>query len=206
VFNRLFLPLTTFFAYRCPAPQLSVPAPKAWECGVARLRPAALALEGRIPMLRLSKAVLSLVTITFLIGCAGTYQPPSSIERDFTRTINGSKEAIINAAKQVLILEGYQIVSSDKHAGVISTGKRQMNLTENECDCGTTMGLPYIKDKRTITNVSIGIVVAENRITIKSTIEGEYLKGDVTQGIDLHCVSTGKIEEALFNKVVKAIR
>ena len=68
------------------------------------------------------------------------------------------------------------IVSSDKNAGVISTGKRQMNLSENECDCGTTMGIPYIKDKRTIKNVSIGIVMSENRITIKPTIEGEYLK------------------------------
>ena len=157
-------------------------------------------------MLRLFKAVLSLTIVTFLIGCAATYQLPSSTQRDFTRTINGSKEAIFNAAKQVLVLEGYQIVSSDKHAGVISTGKRQMNLTENECDCGTTMGLPYIKDKRTITNVSIGIVVSENRITIKPTIEGEYLKGNATQGIDLHCVSTGKIEETLFNKVAQAIK
>ena len=157
-------------------------------------------------MLRLFKTKLSLTIIIFLIGCAATYQLPSRIQRDFTRPINGSKEAIFNAAKQVLILESYMIVSSDKNAGVISTGKRQMNLSENECDCGTTIGIPYIKDKRTITNVSIGIVVSENRITIKPTIEGEYLKGNVNAGIDLHCVSTGKIEKILFNKVAQAIK
>jgi hypothetical protein len=162
--------------------------------------------ERRMPVLRLIKGLLLLTIITFLIGCAATYKPPSSTQQEFTRTIDGSKKAIFNATKQVLILDGFQIVSSDKEAGVISTGKRQMNLTEHDCDCGTTMGLPYIKDNRTITNVSIGILASENRITIRPTIEGEYLKGNVSQSIDLHCISTGKIEKRLFNKVVQAVK
>lgn len=155
-------------------------------------------------MLRLFKTQLSLTIITFLIGCAMIYQPQSSTRWDFTRSLDSSEEAIFNAAKEALILEGYMIANSDKHKGVISTEKRQMKLSEIESDCRTTKGLPYLKDKNSIINVSISIVVSENRITIKPTFEGEYLKGDATADIDWHCVSTGKIEETLFNKVAQA--
>ncbi len=156
-------------------------------------------------MIKIIHSLLLLTVVAIIVSCAATYKTPQSIQQDFTRDIKASKDEIFKAAKQALILEGYQIVNSDKDAGVISTGKKQTNLTEADTDCGTTMGLPYIKDKRTITTVSVGLVITDNKITIRPAIEGEYLKGNVSAGIDLHCVSKGTIEESLYKKIVQSL-
>lgn len=141
------------------------------------------------------------ITISLLFGCATTYKAPIIAQKDFTRSLDASVDKIFKSAKQILVQEGYQIQSSDKEAGVISTAKKQTKLTETDVDCGTTMGLPYIKDNRTSTTVAIGIIMSDNKITIKPAVEGSYLKGNVAQGIDLKCVSLGSIEENLFNKI-----
>ena len=152
-----------------------------------------------------TKCVVSCIITLFFVGCAATYQPPTVHYSGFARNINATKEHLFNTAKQALILNGYQIASSDKEAGVISTAQKQLDLTEADCDCGTTMGIPYIKDKRTTTNVAVGIIISSTRIAIKSTIEGEYLKGNTTQGIDLHCVSKGVIEQNIYNSVSQLV-
>jgi len=139
--------------------------------------------------------------LVMIIGCAATYQPPTIIAKTIVESIQGSKEDIFNTTKQVLIMEGYQIQNSDYKSGTISSSPKRMKLDETQCDCGTTMGLPYIKDNRTFTTVSFGIIVNENKISIKATIEGEYLKGDAVQGVNMVCVSTGKIENDLLQKV-----
>ncbi len=156
-------------------------------------------------MIKIIKNLLLLTVVAIIASCAAIYKAPQSVQQDFTRDIKASKDEIFNAAKQALILEGYQVVNADKEAGIISTGKKQTNLTEADTDCGTTMGIPYIKDKRTITTVSIGIVVTTNKITIRPAIEGEYLKGHVNAGIDLHCISKGTIEESLYKKIVRSL-
>lgn len=149
-------------------------------------------------MLKILKNLLLLLLLT---GCAATYKLPEIKQQDFTRTVNAPKIAILDAAKRTLVLDGYQIISSDDQAGIISTARRQLSLTENDCDCGTTMGLPYIKDKRTVTNVSVGMVISDEKVIIQSTIEGEYLKGNAGFGAVLNCISKGVIEEKLFNSI-----
>lgn len=150
-------------------------------------------------------ALISIVSLS-LISCAATYEAPTLQPQDFTRSINGSQATIFSATKKALIFDGYQIATSDQEAGVISTDKKLLKLTEQDCDCGTTMGLPYIKDNRTSTHVTIGLVITDNQITIKPTIEGDYLKGHTSQSIEMVCISTGRIEQALFDKITANVK
>ena len=138
---------------------------------------------------------------TSLISCAATYKPPTIVLENVVKVIQGSKSDLFKATKQILIMEGYQILNSDEESGTISTAPKLMRLDESYCDCGTTMGLPYIKDKRTITKVSVGLLISDNKINAKTTIEGEYLKADVVQSIAMVCISTGKIESELMKKI-----
>lgn len=153
----------------------------------------------------LSRQHVSLFVVLFAAttaaGCAATYSPPKTAAPNFTKALKGSQSAIINAAKKVLVLDGYRIASADAAAGVISTDRRQTKLTGADADCGTTMGIPYIKDNRTITHLTVGLVIADNRITIKTTIDGEYLKSHVTQSIAMNCISKGGIEARLFDSI-----
>ena len=90
-----------------------------------------------------------------LVGCAATYRPPSTTPTNFIRPLQGERAATFEAAKRALVLDGYTIQSTDAAAGIISTAPRTHRLTADDCDCGTTLGLPYIKDKRTQTTVAI---------------------------------------------------
>lgn len=148
------------------------------------------------------KKLIFVPLLLLLFSCAATYKPPVTEPTVFEKSLNASKENIFNVSKKVLTLEGYQIQNSDKDAGIITTSfVQKMNLDETHCDCGTTMGLPYIKDKRTITNVSISIIASNNKLTIKANINGEYLKNDTVHGKTFDCVSKGKIEAELFDKI-----
>jgi hypothetical protein len=71
-------------------------------------------------------------------------------------------------------------------------------------DCGTTMGIDYLKDNRTSTRVSYGLIVDDNRITIKANIEGEYKPGSVSQDMTLTCISRGLLERDLLEKIKEA--
>jgi len=145
--------------------------------------------------------VLSAMVIFLMAGCAATYKPPVTSSHNIVEGIQGLKSDLFKASKQVLVTEGYQILSSDEKSGTISTTPKRLNLDETSCDCGTTMGLPYIKDKRTVTTVSLGLLITANKIIIKATIDGEYLKGDIVHGVSMVCVSTGKIERDLIRKI-----
>ena|SRR3989442_7760116 len=101
-----------------------------------------------------------------LVGCAATYRAPSTPPTRFFRPFQGERVATSEAAKP-------------------------QRLTADDCDCGTTLGLPYIKDKRTQ--------------TIAPSIHGSYLPGDANQSISFDCVSKGTLERALFEKVVRQV-
>ena len=65
------------------------------------------------------------------------------------------------------------------------------------------MGIDYLKDKRTKTEVAINIVVDNKTLIIRSNIQGEYKPGAVDQDITLTCVSKGVIEKQLANKIIR---
>lgn len=67
------------------------------------------------------------------------------------------------------------------------------------------MGIDYLKDNRTTTRISIGIIADDGYVTVIPTIQGEYKPGDVLQNITLTCVSRGPIEQEMLSKIAQSI-
>lgn len=134
------------------------------------------------------------VVIFLVVGCAATYRPPVAIEGDYSEGFSGSRAELFNSAKRELALMGYSIQMADLDSGVISTSPKSVNLGPSDADCGTTMGIDYLKDKRTNTTVALNIIIDSATVKVRSSIFGEYRPGDVTQNITLTCVSTGSVE------------
>ena len=73
-------------------------------------------------------------------------------------------------------------------------------------DCGTTLGLDYLKDNRTSSKVSYGVLVSENKVTLKATMSATYLPGNASQSITLTCVSRGVLEDQVLKKIAEAAK
>jgi hypothetical protein len=101
---------------------------------------------------------------------------------------------LLARSKRALVLGGYQITNADDAAGVISTAPRSLRVTPAIADCGTTMSLDYLLDNRTDTRVAFGILAADGKLTIRTTIEGQYKPGSAEQNITLTCVSRGSLD------------
>jgi len=154
----------------------------------------------------MGKMIISFVLI-FLFGCAAAYEKPATQTQVHSISVAKSKEEIFSVASKVLAMEGYTITASDINTGIISTAKSRKALTEADCDCGTTMGIAYIKDKRTTTEAAINIVVDGNGVfNIIASISGEYLPNNPTYGKTFECVSTGTIEQNIINKIQNHLR
>lgn len=149
-------------------------------------------------MKRLSLALIVMV----VLGCAATYQVPTTTAKFSSTHYTGSKAKIIQTSQKVLLMEGYQITYADMNTGVVSTAPRDYKVSPNQADCGTTMGIDYLKDKRTHTQVSINVIVDEGTLTVRSNIQGEYKPGEsANQDINLTCVSRGSIENEILGKI-----
>lgn len=150
---------------------------------------------------------ISFIAIAILIvSCAATYKQPTLVAPQISASVSASKEKIMAAAKKVLVLEGFQITSIDDDAGIISTAPKNLHVTPAQADCGTTMGLDYLKDKRTTTRVAFGVIAEDGRVTVKASIEGEYKPGAVDQNITLTCISRGNIERDMLSKIVSGLK
>ncbi|CAM4080234.1 hypothetical protein [Pseudoalteromonas byunsanensis] len=147
------------------------------------------------------KKYLLLSVVILATGCATTYQAPQTPEKVISAQHSKSTSELLRSAKQVLLLEGYQIQTYDDQAGIISTTLKNKKLTIAQADCGTTMGIDYLKDNRTKTEVALNIIVNDSAITVKSNIHGEYKPGSATNDITLTCVSKGTIESEVLKKI-----
>lgn len=146
---------------------------------------------------------LILIFITaFLTGCATTYQAPTAQNQNYATEHNSTQIDVLEKAKRALLLDGFQIQSSDDSAGFVSTSPKNWKLTPKQASCGTTMGIDYLKDNRTKTTVAFNIVVDSKKLVIRSNIQGEYKPGAVSQDITLTCISNGVIEEKLGQKIL----
>ncbi len=150
------------------------------------------------------------ILITYLLllstGCAFNYVQPTTIAPNTSQRIVGSPNALLNAAKQILVLEGFQITNSDESAGLISTAPKDMRLTPELADCGTTLGLDYLMDNRTSSKVGYGVLVSENKVTLKVSMSATYLPGNDSQSITLTCVSRGILENQLLDQIAAAVK
>lgn len=150
----------------------------------------------------MKKLIPLCIAASFLFAsCAVTYDKPTAIEPVTSVTMKAETAAILRAAKQTLALDGYQITTLDDSAGIIITAPRPVKITPEQADCGTTMGIDYLLDKRTATRAAINIVVVDRQMTVKAIIAAEYKPGDVVQDITLQCVSRGVIEKDIANRI-----
>ena len=153
----------------------------------------------------MKQVVVALLCI-LAAGCATTYKQPTMVAPDTSQSISGSQPVLLRAAKQVLVSEGFQITNSDETAGVVSTAPRDMRLTPELADCGTTLGLDYLKDNRTSSKVGYGVLVSENKVTLKANMSATYLPANDSQSITLTCVSRGVLEGQLLAKMAAAAK
>lgn len=143
------------------------------------------------------RTTTSLLSISLIVGCAATYKAPETSAKPVSASIEAPKAVLAQATKAVLVMEGYQITAADDVAGVISTAKFAQKLSSAEVDCGTTLGIDYLKDNRTTTTVAVGAVVADGLVTLRTSVEGYY----APQATHLGCASRGVIEQRLLEKI-----
>ncbi|YCO59226.1 hypothetical protein ACL9Z5_002507 [Acinetobacter calcoaceticus] len=141
-----------------------------------------------------------------LFGCATTYKAPVTLNQSASEKVDASKDQIFKAAQRALAINGEQIMSANTDAGVISTASRDFRLTPELADCGTTMGIDYLKDNRTSTKIAYNILISDNSLDVRTTLQGDYKVGDVTQNITLTCVSRGILEQQMIQKIKAEIK
>lgn len=146
-----------------------------------------------------------LVVSILLSSCAATYKQPTAAVPQTSFSVAGSKAEILRVTKRVLVTEGFQITNADDSAGVVSTAPRNLRVTSEQADCGTTMGIDYLKDNRTATRVGFGVIAEDGKVIVRTTIEGEYKPGAVDQNITLTCVSRGLLERDMLAKITAGI-
>ena len=148
------------------------------------------------------KKVLGVSLLAFgLTACATTYKAPMTLNQSASEQVSGTKEQIFKAAQRALAINGEQIMSANSDSGVISTAARDLRLTPLLADCGTTMGIDYLKDNRTSTKVAYNILIDNGSLDVRTTLQGDYKVGDVTQNITLTCVSRGVLEQQMIQKI-----
>ena len=152
------------------------------------------------------KKLMIIAVMLVMAGCATTYKPPTTVAAETSQEIVASQADILRVAKQVLVEEGFQITNADDSAGVISTALRDFHINPEQADCGTTMGIDYLKDNRTSSKLGYGILASDGKLIVKANIESAYKPGAVTQDITLTCASRGTLEPALLAKITAAIR
>lgn len=148
----------------------------------------------------MGKSILLLSLL--LTGCAMNYKPPTALSPMATQRFNHSKSEMFAAARRALVVDGYQIISADLTSGTISTASRDQRVKPDIADCGTTMGIDYLLDNRTTTQVGMGVIVYDSEINVRASIRGEYKPGSVSQDITLTCVSKGRLERDMLQKII----
>ena len=145
------------------------------------------------------KQLFIILFVATLSSCAMTYKKPTHTYQEIVLTTDNISETISNL-RGILLSEGYVISSSG--SDFISTAPKTVKLTPEDADCGTTMGIDYLKDNRTITKVAINLFKKNDTIiVIRANVSGEYLTSNVSQSVTMECVSKGKIEEELKRKI-----
>lgn len=148
------------------------------------------------------RSISILALSAHLIGCASGPTRPEKI--DNKRTLNVSFDHVWTNALQTLASDGYPVQTSNKEAGIITTGKLATRPDTSVVDCGTYMGLPYIKDHRTVTSIGYSILLKnlgnnKTSAVVNTNIDATFQAGSNTK--NLTCFSQGKLEAELLNKL-----
>lgn len=147
------------------------------------------------------RTVLYALSICALAGCSAAYRAPVAVALPVDVAMPGDAAAAYTATLRALTGAGYQIAAGDREAGIITTAPKQVKLDETYVDLGTTMGLPYVKDSRTITYAAINAQTAAGKVTLRAAITGKYLEHDAVHGKTMEGVSTGKLEREIGERI-----
>jgi len=147
--------------------------------------------------------LLLLAIFAGLGGCAATYVAPTATATVLNQAVKANKTDLLKATSVALALDGIKISSEDKDTGIIVTEDKVFRVTPEMADCGTTMGIDYLKDNRTNTKVSYHIIVSDNSLKIKATPSAEYRVGGAVQDLNLTCVSKGVLEKRLYESIIQ---
>jgi len=155
-------------------------------------------------MKNINKLATSLSIILLASSCAFTYKAPEGESKSAKANISNN-DKIFKSAKRTLLLNDYKISYLDKEEGMISSKYKNLKVNPTQANCGKTLGLDYLKDKRTKTEVSFNIIVEKKQIEVKASIKGEYKPNGITgdQNITLTCISKGILEKELLKKIIK---
>jgi hypothetical protein len=151
------------------------------------------------------KIFVTLAVIMVLSGCAATYKAPMSPNRTASADVPNSKVEILAAARRALVASGYQITAFDDASGIVSSAPRDLRVAAGVADCGTTMGIDYLKDPRTKTRVAFGVIASNGHMEVRANVEGEYKIGASDQDITLSCNSMGTLDQEMIQKIIAAL-
>ena len=123
-------------------------------------------------------------------GYSVTEVQASGLDKSGRRKIIAPKPTLFQAAKKILILQGFEIQNHDPAAGTVSTDVTPMRVNVSGCDC--EMDKWQTKDRRPIINVRVDVIVDDNRIAIQARIIGDYSKEQISEKM---------IEDELFDQI-----
>lgn len=151
------------------------------------------------------KLALALISAALLAGCAATYKEPTAPNVGASENFTQSRLELFKAARRALVSDGNQILSADEPSGTISTVARDYRLTPEMADCGTTMGIDYLKDNRTSGKLAWGLIIDAGRIEVRAQLQAEYKPGAIDQNITLTCRSRGVLEAQLLGRIKQSL-
>lgn len=138
---------------------------------------------------------------SLLLGCSALYREPQATYKPLVIISELSKGELFTKAVKALIAEGYTPAVADRELGLITSQRRQMILGVDDVDLGTTMGLNYVKDNRTVEFITITIQVGDKSVEIRTDIDGEYLPNDPANGKRMKGVSLGTTEKKIAERM-----
>lgn len=153
-------------------------------------------------MINSATSVFLIILAGLATACASGPTKPDKLDNQ--RVVNLPMEQAWTKAMQALASSGYAVQSAVKEAGSISTAKKTVRLTSDEADCGTYMGIGYIKDDRTVLGVTYSLFLKSagagtTDVTVNTNIDGTYQAGNNTKMLD--CFSKGALEKAILDKI-----
>ncbi len=148
---------------------------------------------------------LAITAILAMPGCAYNPPTPQQSAPATVTTISKPAASVWDRALAVLTESGYPIVVAQKESGLITTGSQVVRLTDAQADCGNIWGLPYVKDRRTLTGVAYSLRITDAdgaaRVVVNSTITGNFVSHAGATALRLDCRSLGQIEQDLLRRI-----
>ena len=150
----------------------------------------------------------AVVSCALLGSCASMYISPSVTKQIYRKTVHGNAVLVFKLMQRLLPMTGYNIASSDAASGTITTAPVEMSLDADSCDCGSAMGLPVVKTGEIKFRVSFEVALSGNEMIVNAVITPELSStlAALYAGMNIQCVSKGKLEEQMADKILRQFR